>query len=217
MKAVCEEHGALLILDEVICGMGRTGVPHAWQQDHVVPDIQAIAKGLGGGYVPISGVLIHEKVVSVLAKGSGFFNHGHTYQSHAVACAAALEVQRIIRRENLLQNVVHMGSRLEKGLRASLQHHPNIGDIRGRGLFWCIEFVKNKVTKEPFPSEERLAMKIRQHAIQRGISLHPGSGSVDGYVGDHVLVSPAYNVTKEDVDVIVEKIVAVVTSFFGEF
>lgn len=138
MKAVCEKHGALFILDEVMTGIGRCGTLHAWEQEGVVPDIQTMGKGLGGGYAPVSGVLIGENVVQALDKGSGAFRHGQTYQGHPIACAAALAVQRIIQRDNLLQNVRDMGGYLGKQLKAKLEGHPNVGDVRGRGLFWGV-------------------------------------------------------------------------------
>ncbi|KAL8788687.1 MAG: hypothetical protein Q9195_007188 [Heterodermia aff. obscurata] len=138
MKSVCDRHGALLILDEVMCGMGRTGSAHAWQQEGVVPDIQTIGKGLGGGYVPVAGFLAGHRVINALHGGTGQFIHGHTYQAHPMVCAAALEVQRIIQQENLVANVAAMGAVLETKLRNVFSNHPNIGDIRGRGLFWGV-------------------------------------------------------------------------------
>lgn len=138
MKSVCEKYGALLILDEVMSGMGRCGTLHAWEQEGVVPDIQTIGKGFGGGYLPIAGVLIGEHVVDTLDKGTGVFRHGQTYQGHPVACAAALAVQKIIQEQNLLENVRAMGALLESELKRRLKDHPNVGDIRGRGLFWGV-------------------------------------------------------------------------------
>lgn len=138
MKDVCSKHGALLILDEVMCGMGRTGYMHAWQQDDVVPDLQTIGKCLGGGFAPIAGLLIGHSMIDVLKRGTGAFAHGQTYQGHPVACAAALEVQKIIREDNLLLNVRAMGKLLEGLLRGRLGSHDNVGDIRGRGLFWGV-------------------------------------------------------------------------------
>ena len=138
MKKVCDKYGALLIFDEVMCGMGRTGTLHAWEQEGVVPDIQTIGKGLGGGYQSVAGLLIGHKVINVLTKGSGAFSHGQTYQGHPVACAAALEVQRIIKDQNLVQNVQRMGALLEKLLKQKLETHPHVGNIRGKGLFWGV-------------------------------------------------------------------------------
>ena len=138
MKAVCDKYGALLIFDEVMCGMGRSGTLHAWEQEGVVPDLQTIGKGLGGGYAAIAGVLVGQRVVHALEKGTGAFAHGQTYQGHPIACAAALEVQRIITEERLVENVAKLGARLERSLKDRLGGHPNVGDIRGKGLFWGV-------------------------------------------------------------------------------
>lgn len=140
MKAVCDKYGALLILDEVMSGMGRTGTLHAWEQENVVPDLQTIGKGLGGGFQPIAGLLVGHRVVDALDKGTGAFVHGHTYQAHPVACAAAAEVQRIVKEQDLMANVTRQGKYLEKLLREGLEDHPNVGNIRGRGLFWGVSF-----------------------------------------------------------------------------
>ena len=144
---ICDRYGALLILDEVMCGMGRTGTMHAWEQEGITPDIQVIAKGLGGGYQPIGGILIAGRIVQALADGSGGFLHGQTYQAHPVACAAALEVQRIIRDDNLLANVRAMGRRLETALTERFGNHRHVGDVRGRGLFWALEFVADRASQ----------------------------------------------------------------------
>lgn len=138
MKEVCQRHGALLILDEVMSGMGRTGTLHAWEQEDVVPDLQTIAKGLGGGYAPIAGLLINQHVVDTLTKGTGAFAHSLTYQGHPVSCAAAYRVQKIIQEDNLLPNVLEMGAYLSQLLHEKLDDHPHVGDIRGRGLFWAV-------------------------------------------------------------------------------
>lgn len=138
MKAVCERHGALFVLDEVMSGIGRTGTFHAWEQEGVVPDLQTVAKGLGGGYTPIGALLINRKIIETLQRGSSTFMHSQTYQGHALACAAASEVQQVIQDENLLANVRSMGSYFEELIRAKLGEHENVGDIRGRGLFWGV-------------------------------------------------------------------------------
>lgn len=138
MKAVCEKHGALFILDEIMSGMGRCGTLHAWEQEDVVPDIQTIGKAFGGGYVPVSGVLVGDNIVQVLDKGTGAFRHGQTYQGHPVACAAALAVQRVIKEQDLLKNVRQMGEHLSARLKTEIGGHPNVGDIRGKGLFWGV-------------------------------------------------------------------------------
>ncbi|KAJ9297204.1 hypothetical protein DTO271G3_4497 [Paecilomyces variotii] len=216
MKAVCERHGALFILDEVMCGMGRSGTLHAWEQEGVVPDIQTMGKGLGGGYAPVSGVLIGNKVVDVLDKGTGSFRHGQTYQGHPVSCAAALAVQRIIQEQNLLENVRKMGALLESQLRSRLADHPNVGDIRGKGLFWGIEFVKDKTTKEPFDSKLGVASRIQNLALQPqyGISLYAGSGTVDGVCGDHILIAPPYNTNKDEIEIIADVAAKVIEEVF---
>lgn len=138
MKAVCDKYGALFILDEVMSGMGRCGTMHAWEQEDVVPDLQTIGKGLGGGYAPVAGLLIGEKVVDALDKGTGSFRHGHTYQGHPVSSAAALAVQRVIQKKNLLDNVKNMGNLLQNELERRLSDHPHVGNIRGKGLFWGV-------------------------------------------------------------------------------
>jgi adenosylmethionine-8-amino-7-oxononanoate aminotransferase len=138
MKAVCDKYGALLVLDEVMSGMGRCGTLHVWQQEGVVPDLQTIGKGLGGGYAPVAGLLVGHRIVDALRGGSGAFSHGQTYQGHPVACAAAAAVQRIMRDQKLVENVAKMGPLLEQLLRQKLGDHPNVGDIRGRGLFWGV-------------------------------------------------------------------------------
>jgi adenosylmethionine-8-amino-7-oxononanoate aminotransferase len=138
MKAVCERHGALLIMDEVMSGMGRTGTLHAWEQEGVVPDLQTVAKGLGAGYAPIGALLVNDRIVKQLEKGTGGFQHSQTYQGHPVACAAALEVQKIVEEEDLLSNVLEMGDYLESSLKRRLERHEHVGDVRGRGLFWGV-------------------------------------------------------------------------------
>ncbi|ORX95010.1 pyridoxal phosphate-dependent transferase [Clohesyomyces aquaticus] len=217
MKKVCDRHGALLVLDEVMCGMGRTGTMHAWEQEGIIPDIQTIGKGLGGGYAPVAGLLIGHRVVNTLDRGTGAFAHGQTYQGHPIACAAALEVQRVIKEENLVENVSHMGQLLSSLLKARLGTHPNVGDIRGKGLFWGIEFVRDKVTKKPFDPADAIAMRIHQKAMSApyNISLYPGSGTVDGVRGDHIQVCPAYNVTESDIKLIANLTASVVGDFFA--
>lgn len=141
MKAICEKHGALFILDEIMSGMGRCGTLHAWEQEDVVPDIQTIGKGLGGGYAPVSGVLIGDSIVQTMDKGTGVFRHGQTYQGHPISCAAALAVQKTIQEQSLLERVREMGAYLESRLRQQLEDHPHVGDIRGKGLFWGVSLL----------------------------------------------------------------------------
>ena len=206
VRQICDRHGALLILDEVMCGMGRTGTMHAWEQENVTPDIQIIAKGLGGGYQPIGGILIHDRIVQALAAGSGGFLHGQTYQAHPVACAAALEVQRIIREDNLLANVQAMGKRLEAALTERFGNHRHVGDIRGRGLFWAIELVADRASKQVFDPALKMNERVKREAFQRGLSGYPMGGTIDGKRGDHYIVAPPYIVTAAEIDMIVERL-----------
>ncbi|MCJ1290501.1 hypothetical protein MMC34_002040 [Xylographa carneopallida] len=218
MKAVCDKHGALLVLDEVMCGMGRTGSMHAWQQEDVTPDIQTIGKGLGGGYAPIAALLISPRIIAALSHGSGSFLHGQTYQGHPVACAAAHRVQTILRTQNLIPHAARMSVLLARGLHAGLDRHPHVGDIRGRGLFWGIEFVEDKRAKRAFAPERGVAWRVHEKGMAEGwgISLYPGQGTVDGVAGDHVLLAPAYNVTEGEVEWVVRQTVGVVEEVFAE-
>ena len=206
VRAICDRYGALLILDEVMCGMGRTGTMHAWEQEGVAPDLEVVAKGLGGGYQPIGGVLIGRKVVDAIAQGSGSFMHGHTYQAHPVACAAALEVQRIIRGDNLLDNVRATGARLESALVERFGNHRHVGDIRGRGLFWALEFVADRATKKEFDPGLKVNERVKREALARGIAIYPMGGTIDGRRGDHAVIAPPYIATASDIDTIVERL-----------
>ncbi|EMR62213.1 putative class iii protein [Eutypa lata UCREL1] len=217
MRAVCDKYGALLILDEVMCGIGRTGTMHAWEQEGIVPDIQTIGKCLGGGYQPIAGLLLNKRVVDVFMKGSGAFVHGHTYQGHPVACAAALEVHKIIGKENLVQNVASMGSLLSTRLHELLSEHPNVGNIRGRGLFWGIEFVADKPTKRPFPSSAGVALGVAEFGLREPycIAVYPSAGTVDGINGDHIIISPAYNTTAAEIEDIASRVHRLINDYFA--
>lgn len=219
IRNVCDRHGALLIFDEVMCGMGRTGTLHAWEQEGVVLDIQAIGKALGAGYAPISALLVNERIIAGLKEGSGFFTHGQTYQSYPASCAAALEVQKILEEESLLANVGHMGDYLGVLLHNRLDNHPNVGDIRGRGLFWAIEFVADRVSKKPLDSRFNAAKRLSSTGLREGynISLFTASGSADGWQGDHCLLAPPYTVSATDVEEIVKRVCKVIEAVFGNF
>ena len=206
IRATCDKYGVLLVLDEVMCGMGRTGTLHACEQEVIAPDLMTIAKGLGGGYQPIGAVLINQRIFEAIANGSGFFQHGHTYMGHPMAAAAGLAVQEIIRRDNLLQNVVAMGERLREGLEARFDQHPHVGDIRGRGLFRAIELVADRSTKAPFAPELKLHVRIKQEAMARGLMVYPMGGTIDGRSGDHVLLAPPFVVNSAEIDAIVERL-----------
>ena len=206
VREICDRHGALLILDEVMCGMGRTGTMHAWEQEGVVPDIQAIAKGLGGGYQPIGAMLVSGRVVDALRSGSGSFQHGHTYLGHPVACAAALAVQQVIHDDDLLARVREMGDLLEQRLTERFGNHPHVGNIRGRGLFWAIELVEDRAGKRPFDPARKLHAKVKAEALDRGLACYPVGGTVDGRRGDHVLLAPPYIIAPEEIDMAVERL-----------
>ena len=206
MREVCDRHGVLLVLDEVMCGMGRTGTTHAWEQEGISPDIQVIAKGLGGGYQPIGGILIAGRVIDTFRRGSGSFMHGQTYQSHPMACAAALAVQKVIREDNLLANVVARGEQLMTGLTERLGNHRHIGDIRGRGLFQAIDLVTDRATKATFDPSLKLNERIKLAAYDNGLAIYPMNGTVDGKHGDHICIAPPYNVTANEIDMIVNRL-----------
>jgi adenosylmethionine-8-amino-7-oxononanoate aminotransferase len=203
IRQICDRHGVLLILDEVMCGMGRTGTLHACEQEGVAPDLLLLAKGLGAGYQPIGAMLVAEKIYEAIAKGSGAFNHGHTYMGHAVGCAAALAVQEVIRQDDLLSNVQRQGRTLQNLLHERFQGHPHIGDIRGRGLLLAIELVEDRATKQPFAAGLKLHSRIKQQAMAQGLICYPGGGTVDGESGDHVLIAPPFNVAHSQLEQIV--------------
>ena len=206
VREICDRHGALLILDEVMSGMGRTGTRHAWEQEGIAPDIQAIAKGLGGGYQPIGAMLASTRIVDAIRDGSGAFQHGHTYLAHPLACAAALEVQRVIDDEQLLDRVKDLGAQLERRLVERFGNHRHVGDIRGRGLFQAIELVADRATRTPFDPALKLNQRIKAIAFEGGLGCYPAGGCMDGRSGDHVLLAPPYIATAADIDMIVDRL-----------
>jgi len=206
VREICDRHGALVLLDEVMCGMGRTGTRHAWEQEGIAPDIQAIAKGLGGGYQPIGAMLASTRIVDVIRDGSGAFQHGHTYLAHPLACAAALEVQRVIDDEQLLDRVKSLGAQLERRLTERFGNHRHVGDIRGRGLFQAIELVADRATRAPFDPALKLNQRIKAIAFEGGLGCYPAGGCTDGRSGDHVLLAPPYIATVDDIDMIVDRL-----------
>jgi len=206
IREICDRHGALLVLDEVMCGMGRTGTRHAWEQEGIAPDIQAIAKGLGGGYQPIGAMLASGRIVDAIRDGSGAFQHGHTYLAHPLACAAALEVQRVIDDEQLLDRVNTLGTQLERRLTERFGNHRHVGDIRGRGLFQAIELVADRANRTPFDPALKLNQRIKAVAFEGGLGCYPGGGCMDGRSGDHVLLAPPYIATPDDIDMIVDRL-----------
>ena len=216
VREVCDRHGVLLILDEVMCGMGRTGTLHACEQEGVVPDLMTIAKGLGGGYQPIGAVLAQQHIVQAFAGGSGLFQHGHTYIGHAVACAAALAVQQVIERDGLLQKVRRDAAVLQALLLDKLGGHPHVGDIRGRGFMWGIELVQDRASKAPFDPARRLHARIKAAAFERGLLVYPMGGTVDGRYGDHVLLAPPFIATADDLALIVSRLAEAVDAAIAQ-
>jgi adenosylmethionine-8-amino-7-oxononanoate aminotransferase len=206
VREICDRYGILLILDEVMCGMGRTGTLHACEQEGVAPDLMAIAKGLGGGYQPIGAVLVSDKIFATFRDGSGVFQHGHTYLAHPMACAAALAVQETIQQEDLLANVRRQGEHLERRLRDRFGNHHHVGDIRGRGLFWALEYVTDRTTKVPFDPSVKFNARVKREAMARGLACYAMSGTIDGRLGDHTMLAPPFIVTSADVDTIVERL-----------
>lgn len=199
IRKICDKYDILLILDEIMCGLGKTGTLHAWEQEGIAgPDIQTVGKALGGGFVPLSAVLLHKKIFEALAAGSKQLMHGHTFQAHPVACAAALEVQHIIRRENLLSNVVSMGNVLEALLRREILPLPTVGDVRGRGLFWSVEFVKNKEARTPFDPALGFCNKVVVDALDNGLNILGNLGRSGSVHVDHVILSPPYIVNEAE-------------------
>ncbi len=210
IREICDRHGILLIADEVMCGMGRTGTLYAVEQEGIVPDLVAIAKGLGGGYQPIGALLVQQRIIAALESGSGFFQHGHTYIGHPVACAAALAVQRVIERDHLLDAVKALGVRLRERLQARFGDHPHVGDVRGRGLFMAIELVDDRLTKRSFDPALRLHARVKAEAMARGLMVYPMGGTVDGRTGDHVLIAPPFIAAPAEIDEIVRRLGAAV-------
>ncbi|MFA5610722.1 MAG: aspartate aminotransferase family protein, partial [Alcaligenes sp.] len=206
IRQVCDKHGVLLILDEVMSGMGRTGYLFACEEDGVVPDIMAIAKGLGAGYQPIGAMLASDRIYQAILNGSGFFQHGHTYMGHATACAGALAVQQAIEQDQLLENVRQRGEQLRQELHQALDSHPNVGDIRGRGLFVGVELVQDKTSKQALDPSLKTHAKIKQHAFSQGLMLYPMGGTIDGVHGDHILLAPPFICTESDIQEIVKRL-----------
>lgn len=206
IREICDQYGVLLILDEVMCGSGRTGTLFACEQEGVVPDMLTMAKGLGAGYQPIGATLIHERITRAIASGSGFFQHGHTYIGHPTVCAASLATLKVMEHDNLLDRVNHLNKRLVDALHHTFDSHPNVGDIRGRGLFLGIELVVDRATKAPLDPSLGTHKKIKAQAMQNGLMCYPGGGTIDGIHGDHILLAPPFILQDDQIDELVEKL-----------
>lgn len=212
IREVCDRHGVLLILDEVMCGMGRTGTLFAAEQEDITADLITVAKGLGAGYQPIGATLVSQKIRDAIANGSGFFQHGHTYIGHATACAAALAVQKAIESRGLLARVNQLGDGLRARLQGSLGDHPHVGDIRGRGLFQGIELVADRDSKAAFDPALKLHAKLKQAAMAEGLMCYPMGGTLDGQRGDHILLAPPFILEDHHLDEIAGKLLIAINT-----
>ena len=206
IREVCDRYGVLLILDEVMCGMGRTGSLFAAEQEGVTADLITIAKGLGAGYQPIGATLVSQRIRNAIANGSGFFQHGHTYIGHATACAAALAVQQSIESRDLLTRVNVLGEGLKARLNERFAHHPHVGDIRGRGLFQGLELVADRDSKKPFDASLKLHARLKKAAMAEGLMCYPMGGTLDGRQGDHILLAPPFILQESHLDEITAKL-----------
>ncbi len=204
IREICDQYGVLLILDEVMCGMGRTGHLFACDHDGVAPDILCIAKGLGAGYQPIGAMLCSGRIYDAIRDGSGFFQHGHTYIGHPVATAAALAVVKELTSRDLPARAGVMGDKLQSMLENKFGQHPNVGDIRGRGLFRGIELVEDRDTKTPFDPSHGVAGKIKKAAMAEGLICYPMSGTRDGRNGDHILLAPPFIIEDDQLTELVD-------------
>jgi len=210
IRDICDQYGVLLILDEVMCGMGRTGTLYACDQDGIAPDILCIAKGLGAGYQPIGAALCSTKIYGAIEQGSGFFQHGHTYLGHPMAAAAANAVLDVFFDQGVLDQVTPLGQDLQSRLEQAFGQHPHVGDIRGRGLFRGIEFVSDRDTKTPFDPALGLAGKLKKTAQANGLLCYPMAGTIDGRMGDHILLAPPFIMQNDDMDDLLAKLVKTV-------
>lgn len=206
IREICDQYGILLILDEVMCGMGRTGSLFACEQDNIAPDILTIAKGLGAGYQPIGAMLCSSTIYEAIESGSGLFQHGHTYIGHPTACAAGLAVMNSIVDRNLLEAVNTKGGRLKSELTRQFGQHPHVGDVRGRGLFLGVEIVEDRATKAPFAADKQVHKKLKKAAFDAGLLCYPMGGTIDGQLGDHILLAPPFIMSDTQIDEVVGKL-----------
>ena len=215
MREVCDRYGVLMISDEVMCGVGRTGKWRALEHDGVEPDIMAVAKGLGGGYIPLGAAVFSRRVADAIYAHDGEVLTGHTFAGHTAACAGGVAVQGVIEREHLIEKVADEGPWLMGALREALGQHSHIGDIRGRGFFLGVEFVADRDTKEPFSPDRRIYANIGEQGFANGLICYPVGGNVDGYKGDIVILAPPYNATRAELEEIVEKFTTTCRAVLG--
>ena len=207
---VCARHEVLVIADEVMCGAGRCGTWRALAHDQAVPDIMAVGKGLAGGYIPLAATIVGRKVGATILAAHGAILTGHTYSGHTTACAAALAVQRIIQREELVARVRVRGERLRGELRAALEGFAEVGDVRGRGYLIGVEFVRDRGSREPLPAERAFSQTLGRRAFEDGLIVYPCAGNVGGTAGDTVIVAPPYNATDGELAELIEKLTGAV-------
>ena len=215
IRDICDRYGVLLILDEVMCGMGRTGHLFACKADGITPDILCIAKGLGAGYQPIGAMLCSAQIYDCIEQGSGLFQHGHTYLGHPVAAAAAHAVVSKLTEQGLVARAAEQGHTLSHALSARFGQHPHIGDIRGRGLFQGMEFVENRDSKTPFDPARKFAARFKAAAFENGLICYPMSGTRDGREGDHVLLAPPFIISDDQIGELVDKLDRTLTQTLG--
>ncbi|MGB0626657.1 MAG: aspartate aminotransferase family protein [Alphaproteobacteria bacterium] len=206
IREVCDRHGVLLILDEIMCGLGRTGSLYAFEADGIRPDMVTVAKGLAAGYQPIGAVLLSEEIFDAFYHGSGFFQHGHTFMGHATACAAAMVVQRKLQDPAMMPHIRELGEAFDVRLQERFGNHPHVGDIRGRVMFRGLELVADRTTKAPFDPARKLHARVKAEAMSRGLMCYPAGGTIDGTRGDHILLAPPFIVGAEEIDMIVERL-----------
>jgi adenosylmethionine-8-amino-7-oxononanoate aminotransferase len=217
IRKICDQYGVLLILDEVMCGMGRTGYLYACDAEQVSPDILCIAKGLGAGYQPIGAMLCTSEIYQCIETGSGLFQHGHTYLGHPVAAAAARAVVEKLVKNDLVDRAAEKGKKLSRALEEKFSQHPNVGDIRGRGLFQGLEFVEDREAKQPFDLSHKFAARLKANAFEAGLICYPMSGTRDGKNGDHVLLAPPFIIEDSQLDELVEKLDTAITATLGQY
>ena len=217
IREICDKYGILLILDEVMCGMGRTGSLFACDEEEIIPDIITIAKGLGAGYQPIGAMMCQDYIYDAISNGSGFFQHGHTYLGHPIACAASLAVLTKLIDEGMFKQVKEKGNILQRTLQRDIGQNQFVGDIRGRGLFRGIEIVKNKSTKEPFPKKFNIANKIKKEALNIGLICYPMQGTIDGSIGDHILLAPPFIINENEINEISLKLKSTIENVCDEY
>ena len=206
IRRICDKHGVIMILDEVMAGMGRCGSLFACERDGVVPDMITLAKGLGGGYQPLGALMVREELAEVIEHGSGAFVHGHTYVGHATACAAGVGVQKVFDEDNLIERVARLGPVLAAKLNEAFGDHPHVGDVRGRGFFRGLEIVQDRATNAPFDAALGLAARIKQAAMDEGLICYPMGGTIDGISGDHIMLAPPFIYTQDHMDELCDKL-----------